>query len=108
MLLKERFSLCLHKLLLFINAQSLIVKNRAGRRVFHKINGVGTISAIDITLATARNSLAITRIINPIPLTFLVFFLPIARVSNSCHDFPLHNESTWTLKTLIGSGQKLL
>ena len=88
--------------------KSLIVKNSAGRRVLHDFNGMGTIITIDITLATARNSLAITCIINPIPLTFLVFFLPIARVSNSSHDFPLHNESTRTSKTLIGNGHKLL
>lgn len=43
------------------------------------------IAAIDVAFTATRNLFCIGCVINPIPLAFVIFFLPITWVSNSSH-----------------------
>jgi hypothetical protein len=56
-----------------------------GRGFFDEIDRMLAIGSIHVALAAPGDFFAILRVVNPIPLTALIFFLPITGVCNFSH-----------------------
>lgn len=67
----------------------LVIKNRVVAGTLHEIYRISAIGTVRVTLATARNGLAIFGIVNPIPVTAVVLLLPITRICDLSHGYAL-------------------